>query len=72
MRVIFSNGDLLTQGGHLHLVPAGPHWLVVGRGFVCQVHNPEEGMSVIARLRADGEPRGVQIDLWRPPVTLTK
>ncbi len=72
MRILFSDGDLLARGGYLHLVQAGDHWLLVGSGFVSQVHDCEEGMTVVASLRARGKARGVEIDLWRPSGTLIK
>ena len=61
MRVLFSDGQLLRWGGRVHLLHLNAGWCVVGPGYACSVNSADEGLKVMAELKADGERRGIVI-----------
>ncbi len=62
MRVLFSDGRLMQWGGRIHLVYLNRGLCVVGPGYVCAVDNADQGLKVMAELKAGGERRGIVIE----------
>lgn len=62
MHVLHSDDQLMRWGGRLHLANIAGHCCVVGPGFLCAVADVEEGALVMARLKAVGKQRGVDIE----------
>ncbi len=62
MKVIYSDGQLMRCGGRLHLAHLGVGWCVVGPGYVCMVLDVEEGRTIMAKLKAEGEQAGIAIE----------
>lgn len=62
MQVLHSDDQLMCWGGRLHLANFGGRCCVVGPGFLCVVADEDEGTLVMARLKAVGKQRGVDIE----------
>ncbi len=62
MKVLFSDGELIRKGGCVHLINRDNRLYVVGQGYVCVVDGLKEGVALIAKLRDQGEQRGIVID----------
>lgn len=62
MHVLFSDGQLMQWGGHLHLANFAGNPCVVGPGFLCAVTSVAEGNRVMAKLKAEAGQRGVVIE----------
>lgn len=62
MKLWFSDGRLLEQGGRVRLLRVARDWLVVGDGYVCQVDSHEAGLQHIEGLKAAARDRGITIE----------
>jgi len=65
MKVLYSDGQFMRWGGRLHLAHLDVGWCVVGPGYICSVMDAEEGNAIMAKLRAEGEQRGIAIEYER-------
>ena len=68
MKVLYSDDMSMGLGGPITLVHLSEGWAVIGRGFFCQVDTKEEGVALVAQLKA--ERRSLAGDAVSSPQTL--
>ncbi len=65
MRVVFSNGQVLTDRDHPHLICLENHLYVVAKCLLCTVESLEEGLELMARLKSGRKLRRIVIKTSR-------
>ena len=63
MKLIYSDGASVRTGGPINLVRQSSGLYVMGRGYLCQVANEEEGRQLIRELMAARTSREPRLDL---------
>ena len=65
MRVVFSNGQVLTDRDHPHLICLENHLYVVAKCLFYAVETQEEGLELMAKLKSRGKFRRIVIKTSR-------